>query len=195
MGKQMENFSCTEMKFVVRGWWFCFCGLCNIVRYTWFWWWKFMNKVISECAIVVIFTRQVKCCISVWSFGLLEVRDCHRGSTQSDHALDSFNGLTDSQLIYFFIDFSLALPFFLPCLHFSFFFKQEMELSLVGLQSAGKTSLVHAIAVSNQEIFSDTISCSPFLLSFSFLRGTSFTYHFLWIWNRREATARTWFQL
>ncbi|KAG5529693.1 hypothetical protein RHGRI_030163 [Rhododendron griersonianum] len=28
----------------------------------------------------------------------------------------------------------------------SFFFKQEMELSLVGLQSAGKTSLVHAIA-------------------------------------------------
>ncbi|KAH7859559.1 hypothetical protein Vadar_002559 [Vaccinium darrowii] len=29
----------------------------------------------------------------------------------------------------------------------SFFFKQEMELSLVGLQSAGKTSLVNAITV------------------------------------------------
>ena len=29
---------------------------------------------------------------------------------------------------------------------FSFFFKQEMELSLVGLQNAGKTSLVNAIA-------------------------------------------------
>lgn len=30
----------------------------------------------------------------------------------------------------------------------SLFFKQEMELSLVGLQNAGKTSLVNAIAVS-----------------------------------------------
>ncbi|KAE9450062.1 hypothetical protein C3L33_18008, partial [Rhododendron williamsianum] len=35
----------------------------------------------------------------------------------------------------------------------SFFFKQEMELSLVGLQSAGKTSLVHAIALSQRNIF------------------------------------------
>ena len=31
---------------------------------------------------------------------------------------------------------------------FSLFFKQEMELSLVGLQNAGKTSLVNSIAVS-----------------------------------------------
>nr|KJB21418.1 hypothetical protein B456_004G045800 [Gossypium raimondii] len=31
----------------------------------------------------------------------------------------------------------------------SLFFKQEMELSLVGLQNAGKTSLVNSIAVSN----------------------------------------------
>jgi len=30
----------------------------------------------------------------------------------------------------------------------SLFFKQEMELSLVGLQNAGKTSLVNSIAVS-----------------------------------------------
>ncbi|WMV17010.1 hypothetical protein MTR67_010395 [Solanum verrucosum] len=30
----------------------------------------------------------------------------------------------------------------------SFFFKQEMELSLIGLQNAGKTSLVNVIAVS-----------------------------------------------
>ena len=30
---------------------------------------------------------------------------------------------------------------------FSLFFKQEMELSLVGLQNAGKTSLVNSIAV------------------------------------------------
>ncbi|RZS14327.1 hypothetical protein BHM03_00046005, partial [Ensete ventricosum] len=30
--------------------------------------------------------------------------------------------------------------------HFSLFFKQEMELSLIGLQNAGKTSLVNAIA-------------------------------------------------
>jgi hypothetical protein len=30
---------------------------------------------------------------------------------------------------------------------FSLFFKQEMELSLVGLQNAGKTSLVNAVAV------------------------------------------------
>lgn len=34
-------------------------------------------------------------------------------------------------------------------LHISLFFKQEMELSLVGLQNAGKTSLVNAIAVSD----------------------------------------------
>ncbi|OEL27085.1 hypothetical protein BAE44_0011897 [Dichanthelium oligosanthes] len=32
-------------------------------------------------------------------------------------------------------------------LYFSLFFKQEMELSLVGLQNAGKTSLVNAVAV------------------------------------------------
>ena len=30
----------------------------------------------------------------------------------------------------------------------SLFFKQEMELSLIGLQNAGKTSLVNVIAVS-----------------------------------------------
>lgn len=34
-------------------------------------------------------------------------------------------------------------------LHISLFFKQEMELSLIGLQNAGKTSLVNAIAVSD----------------------------------------------
>lgn len=41
------------------------------------------------------------------------------------------------------------------CLHllyctcdFSLFFKQEMELSLIGLQNAGKTSLVNVVAVS-----------------------------------------------
>ena len=32
-------------------------------------------------------------------------------------------------------------------LYGSLFFKQEMELSLIGLQNAGKTSLVNAIAV------------------------------------------------
>lgn len=32
--------------------------------------------------------------------------------------------------------------------YISLFFKQEMELSLVGLQNAGKTSLVNAVAVS-----------------------------------------------
>jgi hypothetical protein len=32
-------------------------------------------------------------------------------------------------------------------LYFSLFFKQEMELSLVGLQNAGKTSLVNVVAV------------------------------------------------
>ncbi|KAJ0683896.1 putative small monomeric GTPase [Helianthus annuus] len=31
----------------------------------------------------------------------------------------------------------------------SLFFKQEMELSLIGLQNAGKTSLVNVVAVSN----------------------------------------------
>lgn len=31
----------------------------------------------------------------------------------------------------------------------SLFFKQEMELSLIGLQNAGKTSLVNVIAVSS----------------------------------------------
>lgn len=30
----------------------------------------------------------------------------------------------------------------------SLFFKQEMELSLIGLQNAGKTSLVNVVAVS-----------------------------------------------
>lgn len=38
--------------------------------------------------------------------------------------------------------------------HFSLFFKQEMELSLIGLQNAGKTSLVNAIAVSCVNLFS-----------------------------------------
>lgn len=37
------------------------------------------------------------------------------------------------------------------CLHVSLFFKQEMELSLVGLQNAGKTSLLNAIAVSERK--------------------------------------------
>lgn len=46
--------------------------------------------------------------------------------------------------------FSYILNYYL----FSLFFKQEMELSLVGLQNAGKTSLVNAIAVSLiQKIF------------------------------------------
>jgi ABC-type thiamine transport system ATPase subunit len=31
---------------------------------------------------------------------------------------------------------------------FSLFFKQEMELTLVGLQNAGKTTLVNVVAVS-----------------------------------------------
>jgi GTPase SAR1 family protein len=31
----------------------------------------------------------------------------------------------------------------------SLFFKQEMELSLIGLQNAGKTSLVNVVAVSS----------------------------------------------
>lgn len=34
-------------------------------------------------------------------------------------------------------------PFICPC---SLFFKKEMELSLIGLQNAGKTSLVNVIA-------------------------------------------------
>lgn len=48
------------------------------------------------------------------------------------------------------LDFSMIglLTLYHPtlCLHFSLFFKQEMELSLVGLQNAGKTSLLNAIA-------------------------------------------------
>jgi hypothetical protein len=32
-------------------------------------------------------------------------------------------------------------------IYFSLFFKQEMELSLIGLQNAGKTSLVNVVAV------------------------------------------------
>lgn len=39
----------------------------------------------------------------------------------------------------------------------SLFFKQEMELSLVGLQNAGKTSLVNAIAVSKYISSIDTV--------------------------------------
>lgn len=34
----------------------------------------------------------------------------------------------------------------------SLFFKQEMELSLIGLQNAGKTSLVNVIAVSHSSL-------------------------------------------
>lgn len=39
----------------------------------------------------------------------------------------------------------------------SLFFKQEMELSLVGLQNAGKTSLVNAIAVSKYTSSIDSV--------------------------------------
>lgn len=45
--------------------------------------------------------------------------------------------------------FSSASVFLTEYMHCSLFFKQEMELSLVGLQNAGKTSLVNAIAVGN----------------------------------------------
>ena len=62
----------------------------------------------------------------------------------------------------------LSLSLTLPCLHFSVLFKQEMELALVGLQNAGKTSLVNAIAVSKQEIFPYTMYLS-FLSLWSFL--------------------------
>lgn len=41
----------------------------------------------------------------------------------------------------------------LTFLYTSLFYKQEMELSLVGLQNAGKTSLVNAIAVSEVSSF------------------------------------------
>lgn len=40
---------------------------------------------------------------------------------------------------------------------YSLFFKQEMELSLIGLQNAGKTSLVNVIAVSKQILIN--LSC------------------------------------
>lgn len=69
------------------------------------------------------------------------------------------------------LDFSMIglLTLYHPtlCLHFSLFFKQEMELSLVGLQNAGKTSLLNAIAVSETQtlhILSSMYSCYPFTL-------------------------------
>lgn len=46
----------------------------------------------------------------------------------------------DNHFILFFLG--------IHCFHCSIFFKQEMELSLVGLQNAGKTALVNSIAVS-----------------------------------------------
>lgn len=39
------------------------------------------------------------------------------------------------------------MSFLSKFLNFSLFLKQEMELSLIGLQNAGKTSLVNVIAV------------------------------------------------
>jgi GTPase involved in cell partitioning and DNA repair len=46
---------------------------------------------------------------------------------------------------------------------FSLFFKQEMELSLIGLQNAGKTSLVNVVAVSK----SSCESCDIYFICFS----------------------------
>ncbi|KAH1190879.1 ADP-ribosylation factor-like protein 8b [Glycine max] len=51
----------------------------------------------------------------------------------------------------------------------SLFFKQEMELSLVGLQDAGKTSLINVIAVSYQTFYMINFP-------FHFLRYTGFPY-------------------
>lgn len=48
------------------------------------------------------------------------------------------------------------------CLYISLFYKQEMELSLVGLQNAGKTSLVNAIAVSERNL------CFYYYFNFNF---------------------------
>ncbi|XP_022894208.1 ADP-ribosylation factor-like protein 8 isoform X3 [Olea europaea var. sylvestris] len=44
------------------------------------------------------------------------------------------------------LDVYISFFCLLLCSPVSLFFKQEMELSLVGLQNAGKTSLVNAIA-------------------------------------------------
>ena len=68
---------------------------------------------------------------------------------------------------------------------FSLFFKQEMELSLVGLQNAGKTSLVNSIAV---RINLHSLS---YIIFFSLLLWYSFMSAML---LRQVATARTWFQ-
>lgn len=48
----------------------------------------------------------------------------------------------------------------------SLFFKQEMELSLIGLQNAGKTSLVNVIAVSNYTIPNRTLNTYYWLLTY-----------------------------
>lgn len=52
----------------------------------------------------------------------------------------------------------------LTFLYTSLFYKQEMELSLVGLQNAGKTSLVNAIAVSEVQALN---LCSYFHITLS----------------------------
>lgn len=67
----------------------------------------------------------------------------------------------------------------------SLFFKQEMELSLVGLQNAGKTSLLNSIAVSEPKNPLHILSgiCGYLLILI------------LLCFTRQGATVRTWFQL
>lgn len=82
-----------------------------------------------------------------------------------------------SPIIHFVIWFSIF--------HYSLFFKQEMELSLIGLQNAGKTSLVNVIAVCSYAFF--------FFIqwSFTYLRQS-------WVLDlfcRLVATVKTWFPL
>lgn len=66
---------------------------------------------------------------------------------------------------------------------FSLFFKQEMELSLVGLQNAGKTSLVNAVAVCINSRNLRYIIMFSVIFSFLFIHASVFL--------RQVATART----
>lgn len=52
------------------------------------------------------------------------------------------------EFINFYISCSPRGWYIITCSFHSLFFKQEMELSLIGLQNAGKTSLVNVVAVS-----------------------------------------------
>lgn len=67
------------------------------------------------------------------------------------------------------LDVYISFFCLLLCSPVSLFFKQEMELSLVGLQNAGKTSLVNAIAVSEHQTFSHCSVCVGVISDFMIL--------------------------